>query len=508
MPRILVVDDDEMTLKLMGTLCKRGGYDTTVAESGFAAQAILQEKGTAYFEALITDYRMPGFSGMDLYLWVKEQDTTLGTAMVTAEGEKKLVANSMRVGILDFLDKPVNVQELYTALAATVNETRARRKVMQMQTSVFHVGELQNQMSSSGAGRGTKTLSSSPMILMHYQPMHEAGGDFVNSFPLDDETHFLLVADVSGHDLKAAFISAYFQGIVRGMIEAKKPVLDVFEFFNKYLIYDWAKIPSESGDNIPDSLCACALEIQPGSKSVTVLNSGFPTPYHLTADGLSRPVGTGSSPIGWFDELCPSYSEFVEISNGDQFYFWSDGVEDYADQKAVSPLAVAHRILNGPELELGKTTDDILLLRLSLSEPPPDTNTCFFRERLGTRSLADINILQERWQRNLSFVVPDCPDEKLYDFTLVSRELVLNALKHGCKGIPDASVFVTLSWNAPTRTLRLIVDDPGPGFDVKHTPNSGDSIVEEHCGLLLIRKLTTRFVTERNGATAIADFQV
>ena len=78
-----------------------------------------------------------------------------------------------------------------------------------------------------------------PEIDTFFRPKSEAGGDFLNHFGIGPHNHFVLLTDVSGHDLKAAFISAYFQGIVRGMLECDASVTKVFEFFNSFLLREW-----------------------------------------------------------------------------------------------------------------------------------------------------------------------------------------------------------------------------------------------------------------------------
>ena len=69
-----------------------------------------------------------------------------------------------------------------------------------------------------------------PMALtVCYHPCHEAGGDSVSFFALDASRVLIVAADVSGHDLKSAFISAYFQGMLRGMVEQHASIKDVLD---------------------------------------------------------------------------------------------------------------------------------------------------------------------------------------------------------------------------------------------------------------------------------------
>ena len=58
------------------------------------------------------------------------------------------------------------------------------------------------------------------------------GGDFINVLPIGDERFLFLAGDVSGHDVRAAFVSAYFQGMMRGLLEHNSSLQDVLQLFN------------------------------------------------------------------------------------------------------------------------------------------------------------------------------------------------------------------------------------------------------------------------------------
>src|SRR6185369_876592 len=96
-----------------------------------------------------------------------------------------------------------------------------------------------------------------------WHPKHPAGGDLVNVFQLDQDRTLVLVADVSGHDLKAAFISAYFQGIVRGMVEKQTPICEVLDYFNRFLLQEWssAQDPKAPSGHVSASISTCAFII-------------------------------------------------------------------------------------------------------------------------------------------------------------------------------------------------------------------------------------------------------
>ena len=106
--------------------------------------------------------------------------------------------------------------------------------------------------------------------------MHKAGGDSVNYFKLPDGRDLILFTDVSGHDLNAAYISSFFQGMVRGMIEKQAPIAEILAFFNRFLMTEWNnEEASRSGQEFV-SLAVSAAVIDRANQTVSLTNFGCP----------------------------------------------------------------------------------------------------------------------------------------------------------------------------------------------------------------------------------------
>ncbi len=119
--RILVVDDDPgMRLAMVETL-KRKKYQVDQAESGEAGLALASKH---VYQALITDLRMPGLTGIELLAAVKEQCPATEVILVTAYGAVSTAVEAMKAGAYDFLQKPFSTSDLeqivYNALVKNV----------------------------------------------------------------------------------------------------------------------------------------------------------------------------------------------------------------------------------------------------------------------------------------------------------------------------------------------------------------------------------------------------
>jgi DNA-binding NtrC family response regulator len=121
-PKILVVDDDTpFVTQHLRLLLEEDGYE--VETLGDPRQA-LERLRTRQFQLLITDYRMPDLSGMDLLAAVRSEGLPCGVILLTAYGDIALVRAVMKAGADDFLTKPFELDRLRLVVARTL-EARA-----------------------------------------------------------------------------------------------------------------------------------------------------------------------------------------------------------------------------------------------------------------------------------------------------------------------------------------------------------------------------------------------
>ena len=229
---MLVVEDDLTSREFLRLALEKGGFAVITADGVIPAQEQLQAAGFDAFDCVVSDYRMPGQTGLDLLAWLKEVSPTLTTIILTAEGERKLVTESLRGGAADFLEKPVVLKELLESVTKAIRLTNRRRHSSHVESAVKDLGRTQQWMLNS-------QKSSAVEVEVCFQPILEAGGDFFSHFQPAPEKYFCLLTDVSGHDLKAAYVSAYFQGVVRGMLERSAEVTEIFRTFNRFLVEEW-----------------------------------------------------------------------------------------------------------------------------------------------------------------------------------------------------------------------------------------------------------------------------
>jgi FixJ family two-component response regulator/anti-sigma regulatory factor (Ser/Thr protein kinase) len=509
---ILVVEDDPTSRTLLQIALAKAGWIVRAVENAADAREILTTEDIGAFDCVVTDYRMPGATGLDLLAWIKEREPCLAGIIVTAEGERGLITESLRGGAVDFLDKPVDFPQLYAAVKRAVQHTSRQRQLTASESDIADVGRAQKWLLGVEAARSPVGMD----ICFH--PKHEAGGDFFSCFQPAPNQVVCLITDVSGHDLKAAYNSAYFQGIVRGMFEQGAPVEEVFAACNRLLLEQADPMGSGAGRGagMGASVAAGAIIIDSVAQTATVLAHGLPAPVYWLPDGNAQTAGlTGGFPLGWF-EAFSAQPVMQPISENNSFCFWTDGLDEVAERTGVSNLSLACALLQAKRrnqrlAEIDFAADDILVVDLNLSpeHDPRETFRPLLLEEYHGGQHTEIDRLQGLWQRSLVLAVRDLPEATLHDILLCSRESVLNALRHGCRCRKDQLVSFQAAYCEARRTIRVRVCDPGPGhhFDPARAElQSSPGLAEAHRGLILIKHLSTRTEEARNGASVLMDF--
>jgi len=108
---ILVVDDEPNARSLLRLILVRAGFEVLVAQDGYEALKVVQEKIP---DAMILDIMMPGIDGFEVCekLRSNEETANLPIIMLSARADSESVNKGLRVGATKYLTKPVTPEML------------------------------------------------------------------------------------------------------------------------------------------------------------------------------------------------------------------------------------------------------------------------------------------------------------------------------------------------------------------------------------------------------------
>ena len=143
--KILIVDDEaSFRTSLKGTLKK----DYKVAEARNSEKAIQQVKDNPP-DVVLLDISMPGVDGLGTLQKIREVDDYVAVIMVTAYGEVKNVVEAINLGAVDYLTKPIDMDELQIAIGKALERLRYKQEIAALRKALAKEYNIDNLIGKS-----------------------------------------------------------------------------------------------------------------------------------------------------------------------------------------------------------------------------------------------------------------------------------------------------------------------------------------------------------------------
>lgn len=130
MGKILIVDDEKGIREIFSLLLKERGHTVREASSGEEALTIIPLFSP---DLLLLDMNLPGISGIDLLERVKRESPKTSVIIMTAFGSIRSAVEATRLGAYDYLEKPVDNDELLLLIARALEVKELNRRVEELQ---------------------------------------------------------------------------------------------------------------------------------------------------------------------------------------------------------------------------------------------------------------------------------------------------------------------------------------------------------------------------------------
>ncbi len=123
---IAVVDDELLHRTWLTEYLEQAGYEVVSAADGEEGRKLLEESSPAL---MLLDVRLPGASGLELLSTYRTIDRDLIVIMMTAYGEVDIAVQALKAGAYDFLEKPLDSENLLITMEKALETRRLRREV-------------------------------------------------------------------------------------------------------------------------------------------------------------------------------------------------------------------------------------------------------------------------------------------------------------------------------------------------------------------------------------------
>jgi len=119
--KVLIVDDDKTTRKMISLILKSKGYEVVTAENGIEA---LQKLGLERINLILTDMNMPYMDGIEFIKQVRANPdiANIPIVMITTEADEDEKRRAFEAGVDDYLVKPTNAEQISESMKKIVKK--------------------------------------------------------------------------------------------------------------------------------------------------------------------------------------------------------------------------------------------------------------------------------------------------------------------------------------------------------------------------------------------------
>lgn len=328
----------------MRSLLEKWGFSVQEAAS---AQEALDKARENMPDMLISDWMMPGMTGLDLCTKLRElaHAKYCYFILVTSKSEKGAIAQGLEDGADDFLTKPVNASELHARIAAgeriLAMQSELQTKNRMISDTLAELQTVYNAIDSDliEAKKLQQSLIrdrhrdfGSAQISLMLRSSGHVGGDLVGYFPAGQDQIGIYGIDVSGHGISSALMTARLAGYLSSaepeqniaLLRSEdntihpRPPNDVLAHLN-------AVVLEEMDTELYFTMALAVLNTKSGE--LKFAQGGHPHPIVQRENGKVEFHGSGGLPLG----LLP-HSQYdvchIKLKHGDTFYILSDGISE------------------------------------------------------------------------------------------------------------------------------------------------------------------------------------
>ncbi len=159
--RVMLVEDYRDEGELLRGLLTRRGHGAVLFDRPEAALAALAD---GEWDAVITDVRMAGLSGIELCEQVRAAHPEVPVVMITGQADVTTAVAALRAGAWDFVTKPVNADAVELAVTRAVEHRRARGEVRRLRQALAAVRPVAGIIGDSARSRWRRCRRSASTI--------------------------------------------------------------------------------------------------------------------------------------------------------------------------------------------------------------------------------------------------------------------------------------------------------------------------------------------------------
>jgi CheY-like chemotaxis protein len=324
---ILVADDDPVIQRVIKTVLLKAGHRVLQALDGLEALALFRQEAP---DLVLTDYHMPGLNGIELCRQITQERGTrfVPVLMLTSGQEDHLLAESLAAGAMEFITKPIGIEELRCRVEAVATMTAMHQALATAQEHAQQENSLVKHLLERLTKPGLAQMPGS--FAMETHQTERVNGDACAYTSSWNGAHLGLLCDATGHGLVAGVSTIPVVDTFLAMASRDISLKTIYQSVNTKLL---RLLP------VGRFVCLLLIRIDPQEGVLEVLNAGMPDLLlHRKGTEDLRYFASQNLPAGVSPLAQDIRVDEVGISPGDRLFMYSDGLGDLLSDEIIASV--------------------------------------------------------------------------------------------------------------------------------------------------------------------------
>lgn len=325
----IIVDDEPLISRVLGEFLSNCGHEVFETSNGEEALAHLRAREGGV-DLLISDICMPEWDGPSLLHEVKSLYPDINVIFITGNPGSVGAAEALQGGACGYLRKPIKLTELEHMLTQVEEQRRARGAIRTLNQEIASERKLREEFVQESAFVRQLHARAMPRdfsyirrtgITLRHLPLGAVGGDFVDLRPYGQGKVLIILVDISGHGMPAAFGSVALRGWAHALEVGQSPkqILAGMEDLLTLIM------PEEF---LATAFCGVYDEIE---RELTYVLAGHPPPMVLSRAGGGRLLEGDGGALGVASET-PRQVLSAPLDAREVLFAYTDGLTQYPDR--------------------------------------------------------------------------------------------------------------------------------------------------------------------------------
>jgi len=319
---ILLVDDNQLFLKMLSQAFKKSGIDCVIAESGKEA---LEKLDSMLPDAILSDYEMPGMNGMEFRQQLMANDTfkDIPFIFLTYITDNDLMVKGLNLQAVDYVikDTPVNVivSKINNLIYTVQKQQELSKSELKKAAEALNVKSIPTK---------TPKVDGFEVDFWHRPYQDIPGGDFIDFIQANERYTFIVLGDIMGKKWMAWFFTFSFLSYIRAAIRfcvlnQDYSVGSILQKVNDVICLD---------DVLKDILSSLSLlMIDNETQIITYAGAGDLPLLHFEANTLTLKQISGDGLLLGLFAGNEYTGQQITLSKNDQLLIFTDGMIDFSD---------------------------------------------------------------------------------------------------------------------------------------------------------------------------------